>query len=70
MAAAAMMSRKLAPVVAVKLVVFITRMTPDAPHRAPDISQARSMIRSVRIPQLRARAAFAAVARIAFPNRV
>ena len=62
--------RNCAPVVSVNAVTFITRMTPARPHSAPEMAQARSMTRSVAIPQLRARSGSAAVARIALPSLV
>src|SRR2546428_10348414 len=55
MAAATMTTRKLLAVDAEKLVVLMNRITPAIPHSAPEISHATSTIRSVRIPQPRAR---------------
>src|ERR1035437_4869527 len=49
---------------------LIANVAPARPQSAPVISQVRVTPRSGRVPQLRARLRLAAVARIAFPNRV
>src|SRR5207302_10591493 len=69
-AAAMIGTRKFDPVTSLKVAVFSTRTTPAIPHRAPDMSQATSMTRSVATPQLRASPGLVAVARIALPSRV
>src|SRR5207237_10258294 len=48
----------------------IAATVPARPHSAPVMTQTRSMIRPVEIPQARASVGLAAVARIALPMRV
>ncbi len=62
--------RKPAPLATANDSEFIPATVPATPQRAPVISQTRSTTRCVGMPQLRARLALAAVARIALPSRV
>ena len=62
--------RKIGPSVKSNVTVVIASATPAAPQSAPEISQVTSVIRSVRMPQLRATTGFAEVARIARPSWV
>src|SRR5665811_1744597 len=64
-----MSTRNRSVLVAPKLPASMAKIEPAMPHSAPEIAQVTVTTWSVRMPELRARDGFAAVALIALPSR-